>query len=95
MSKDYARSLDKIHHKILLDLTNNGTGNNFCADCGMRSAHPPGLRSRVHDSCKMRGAHVCGAVLRSNLGECKSRHFPVPELLGLSPFTGCAHQPSP
>eukprot|EP01048_Picozoa_sp_COSAG05_P023171 COSAG05_NODE_4908_length_1331_cov_0.832792_1_plen_243_part_00 len=37
MSKDYARSLDKIHHKILQDLVKHPT-NSFCADCAMRGA---------------------------------------------------------
>eukprot|EP01046_Picozoa_sp_COSAG06_P033367 COSAG06_NODE_3401_length_5395_cov_41.639539_5_plen_599_part_00 len=35
MSKDYARSLDKIHHKILQDLVKLPE-NSFCADCAMR-----------------------------------------------------------
>jgi hypothetical protein len=35
MSKDYARSLDKIHHKILQELVQKPE-NSFCADCGMR-----------------------------------------------------------
>ena len=37
MSKDYARSLDKIHHKILQDLVKKPE-NSFCADCAMRGA---------------------------------------------------------
>ena len=40
MSKDYARSLDKIHHKILQDLVKKPE-NSFCADCAMRGAPSP------------------------------------------------------
>ena len=42
MSKDYARSLDKIHHKILQDLVKKPE-NSFCADCAMRGAPSPSL----------------------------------------------------
>ena len=35
MSKDYARSLDKVHHKILQDLVHSGS-NMYCADCPSR-----------------------------------------------------------
>eukprot|EP01043_Picozoa_sp_COSAG02_P032344 COSAG02_NODE_2156_length_9643_cov_55.052761_13_plen_54_part_00 len=44
MSKDYARSLDKIHHKILQDLVKLPE-NSFCADCAMRGT-PYSIASR-------------------------------------------------
>ena len=40
MSKDYARSLDRVHHKILADLVAMPE-NSFCADCSMRGARGP------------------------------------------------------
>ena len=39
MSKDYARSLDKIHHKILQEQVRMPE-NSFCADCAMRGESP-------------------------------------------------------
>ena len=39
MSKDYARSLDKIHHKILQEQVRMPE-NSFCADCAQRGEQP-------------------------------------------------------
>ena len=57
MSKDYARSLDKIHHKILQDLVKLPE-NSFCADCAMRGTLSFGafpsrdrLEWRANDEC--------------------------------------------
>ena len=49
MSKDYARSLDKIHHKILQDLVKKPE-NSFCADCAMRGAPSPVLGAGLNVS---------------------------------------------
>jgi hypothetical protein len=45
MSKDYARSLDKIHHKILQEQVRMPE-NSFCADCAQRGESSAALPPR-------------------------------------------------
>ena len=65
MSKDYARSLDKIHHKILQDLVKLPE-NSFCADCAMRG------RLRTAPPCAL-SPRMCSGV-----SDLMSSSAPVP-----------------
>jgi hypothetical protein len=64
MSKDYARSLDKIHHKILQELVQKPE-NSFCADCGMRGT----FASEARHNCHWAERHVRGGTMWGGLGD--------------------------
>ena len=69
MSKDYARSLDKIHHKILQDLVKLPE-NSFCADCAMRGTPYTYLHARLarllpRFELLPRGCSWCGSASRA------------------------------